>query len=163
MIIVFSGTPGTGKTTVSKEFAKKKRWKYVDVNGVIDDNELIEKYDSARDTFVVNEKKLSKILVDMIKKSKNLIIDSHMAHYIPKKYVDIVFVTKCDLRMLKKRLEYRKYKPKKVRENMDAEIFDICLNEAIELKHKVIILDTTHDNVKKLLKVIQDAIGKNKR
>ena len=70
MIVVFSGTPGTGKTTVSKEFAKKKRWKHVDVNKVIDDNELIEKYDTARDTFVVNEKKLSKILVDMIKKSK---------------------------------------------------------------------------------------------
>ena len=31
----------------------------------------------------------------------------------------------------------------KVRENLDAEIFDICLNEAKENKHKIIVLDTT--------------------
>ena len=163
MIIVFTGTPGTGKTTLALALAKKKKWKYVDVNRVIDKNDLIENYDVKRDSFVVNEKKLSKILVEMIKKEKNLIIDSHMAHYIPKKYVDLVFVTKCDLRMLKKRLEYRKYKQGKIRENMDAEIFDICLNEALELKHNVVIIDTTHEKIKGLMKIVENAIGKNKR
>jgi adenylate kinase len=162
MILVFSGTPGTGKTTLSKELAKKNKWKYIDVNKIIDKFDLIEKYDMDRDTFVVNEKKLGKVLVEIIKKEKNLVIDSHMAHYIPKKYVDMVFVTKCDLRMLKKRLTFRKYKAKKIRENMDAEIFDICLNESIELGHKVVVLDTTRDSLKKLMKLVEDAISKNK-
>ncbi|MFH1972523.1 MAG: adenylate kinase family protein [archaeon] len=163
MIILFTGTPGTGKSTLAKEFAKKKKWKYIDVNKVIDDNNLIEKYDIERDTFVVDEKRLSKILVEMIKKEENLVIDSHMAHYVPKKYVDLVFCTKCDLRRLKIRLESRKYKDKKVRENLDAEIFDVCLNEAMELGHKVIVLDTTHDSLAKILKLIENAVDKNKR
>lgn len=163
MIIVFTGTPGTGKTTIAKEAARKLKWKYLDVNKVIDKFDLIEKYDMDRDSFVVNEKKLSRVLVEIIKKEKNLIIDSHLSHYIPKSYVDMVFVTKCDLRMLKQRLMFRKYKPSKIRENLDAEIFDICLNEAMEMKHKVVILDTTHSKMKELISIVKDAIDKNKR
>jgi len=163
MIIVFTGTPGTGKSTIAKALAKKKNWKFVDVNDVINDNDLIEQYDVERDTFVVNEKKLAKILVKMIKGEKKMVIDSHLAHYVPKKYIDLVFVTKCDLKLLKKRLIHRKYKPKKVRENLDAEIFDVCLNEAIESGHKIVVLDTTHDGLKKIIKIVEDEIGKNKR
>ena len=80
----------------------------------------------------------------MISKSKKLlVIDSHLSHYLPKKYVKLCVVTKCDLKVLKKRLEKRKYSKGKVRENLDAEIFDVCLNEAKELGHKVKVVDTT--------------------
>ena len=66
-----------------------------------------------------------------------------MSHYLPKKYVDLCIVTKCGLKKLKKRLEKRKYNKKKIRENLDCEIFDICLNEAMEKGHKVKIVDTS--------------------
>ena len=47
------------------------------------------------------------------------------------------------MKILKKRLKKKKYSENKIRENLDAEIFDICLNEAKESRHKVIVIDTT--------------------
>ena len=80
----------------------------------------------------------------MINKSKKLlIIDSHLSHYLLKEYVKLCVVTKCDIKVLKGRLEKRKYSKLKVRENMDAEIFDICFGEAEDFGHKIKIIDTT--------------------
>lgn len=142
--IVVTGTPGTGKTLIAKRLAKQKGWKYIDVNKILDENKLKEKYDRKRRTWVVNVDKLNKVLIDLISKSnKKLVIDSHLSHYLPKKYVELCIVTKCNLKILKKRLEKRGYNKAKVRENMDAEIFDICLNEAREKGHKVKVVDTT--------------------
>jgi len=152
-VIVVSGTPCTGKTTLAKKIAKKTKFCYIDVNDVIADNDLAEEYDKKRKCKVVDEKKLAKILVKLIENDKQqykkdkkshpgLVIDSHLSHYVPKKYVDTCFITKCDLKTLKKRLEKRKYTKAKVRENLDCEIFDICLNEAVSLKHNVKIVFT---------------------
>ena len=44
---------------------------------------------------------------------------------------------------IKRRLEKRKYNKEKIRENIDCEIFDVCLTDALENKHKVIVIDTT--------------------
>lgn len=143
MIIIISGTPGTGKTEVAKLIAKKKKLKYIDVNKLIKENKLYEKYDKKLKTYIVNPKKLNSFLIKLIKKEKNLVIDSHLAHYLPKKYVDLCIITKCDLKILKKRLEKRKYSKEKIRENLDSEIFDVCLREAEEIGHKIKVVDTT--------------------
>ena len=88
IVIVCTGTPGTGKTALAKKLANDLKYDYVDVNKVIDDNKLIEEYDEKRNTYVVDEEKLSKILIIMIESGKNLVIDSHLAHYVPKANVD---------------------------------------------------------------------------
>lgn len=140
--IIITGTPGTGKTKIARKIAKEKVLKYVDVNKILDKFKLKEKYDRKRRTWIVDVSKLNKVLIDLISK-KDLVIDSHLSHYLPKKYVKLCIVCKCDLKVLKKRLEKRGYSRAKVRENMNAEIFDICLNEAKELGHKIKIIDTT--------------------
>lgn len=142
--IIVTGIPGTGKTKVAKKIAKEKHAKYVDINKIIDKYKLKERYDRKRRTWVVDVDKLNKILIDLILKSrKKLVIDSHLSHYLPKKYVSLCIVCKCDLKILKKRLMRRGYYKAKIRENLDAEIFDVCLNEAREMGHKVRIVDTT--------------------
>ena len=62
---------------------------------------------------------------------------------MPKKYVDLCIVTKCSLKELERRLGNKKYNKNKIRENLDAEIFDICLNEAKEIGHKIFIVNVT--------------------
>jgi adenylate kinase len=151
-VIIVSGTPGTGKTTISKKIAKEKGYLYVDVNEIINihnkEYKIISGYDKKRDTKIIDVKKLNKVLVMQIKKYKQekikgIVIDSHLSHYLPKKYVDLCIITKCALKTLKKRLEKRNYSKEKIRENLDAEIFDVCRIEALEKGHKIKVIDTT--------------------
>ena len=144
--IVVSGSVGTGKTLVSKKLARKYNLFYFNINDFIKGNKLYDSYDRKRQTFVVDTRKLIPILINAIKKSKRVIIfDSHLSHYIPRKYVKLCIVCKCDLKKLKKRLEKRKYSKDKIRENLDVEIFDVILNEAKEFKHKIKVIDTTKE------------------
>lgn len=142
-LICVSGGIGSGKTTYSKKLARKLRYEYLDLNEVIENNGLKEKYDRKRKTWEVDVSKLKKVLVKLIKefKGKGIIIDGHLSHYLPPKYVDKVVIMKCELKKLRKRLEKRGYNERKVRENLDAEIFDVCYEEARELGHKIEIVD----------------------
>jgi adenylate kinase len=163
MIIIFTGTPGTGKTTLAKELAKKLKIPYLDVNIILQEYNLRETYDKKDKTFIVDEKKLSKTLIKIILKSKDLVIDSHLSHYIPSKYVDYCIVTKANLQNLKKRLEERKYPKNKIKDNLESEALDICLVDALELNHKVIQVDTTKNSIKKCIELITNEIIRNKR
>ena len=203
-VIIVTGTPGTGKTTLSKKLAKKLDFSYLDVNETIKKYKLSEGYDKKRKTKIVDVKKLNRALIkeisiiknslnktpisknwsknsikkislikfnkikytrkskifgvlkisdfhdNEIKSMKNhknikngIIVDSHLSHYLPKRYVDLCIVAKCGLKELERRLKKKKYPHNKIRENLDAEIFDICLNEAKESGHKVIVIGAT--------------------
>ena len=143
--ICVTGSVACGKTTFAKELACATGHEYVDVNEVIKNNpSVVEGYDPEMDTNDVDVEELVKILSEMIQKSKKvLIIDSHFSHFLPKKLVKICFVVKCDLKEVKKRLELRGYSEKKVKENVETEVFDVCFVESIEHGHKVAVVETT--------------------
>lgn len=162
MIIIITGTPGTGKTTLAKALAKKLKIQYLDVNKVIEEYKLREAYDRKRQTYVVDEKKLNKILLQKIKEHKDLIIDSHLSHELAKKHVDICIVTKTEIKTLKKRLQKRKYSKNKIKENIDAEIFEICHTEAQDKGHNIILVDTTKNKIPTCIEFIEHEINTNK-
>lgn len=143
--IIVTGTPGTGKTTIAKEIAKILSAKYIDVHKLILNKNLPEGYDKSRKCLIVDEKNIKKEIETMIKRSdKVLVIDSHLSHFISPKNVAKCIITKCsDLKELKRRLKRRKYSKDKIRENLDCEIFDVCLHEAEELGHDILIIDTS--------------------
>lgn len=144
-VIIVTGTPGTGKTTYSKKLSKEKKYAYFDVTELIKKNKLYDSYDRSKKAYDVDVKKLNKFLIKLIKeekenKTKGIIIDSHLSHYLPPEHVDSCIVMKCELKKLKRRLEKRGYSKSKVRENLDCEIFDVCLQEAKEEGHKIKII-----------------------
>ena len=143
MVIIVTGTPCTGKTTIAKKIAKQKKLKYIDVNQIIKDNKLYSYYNKKDKSYVVDVKKLNKFLIKLIKKNKKVVLDSHLTHYLPAKYVDECIITKCNIKELKKRLQKRKYAKEKIKKNLDCEIFDVCKIEALENNHKVKIVDTS--------------------
>jgi len=160
-VLIVTGTPGTGKTTLSKKLAEKLGFDYLDANKVIKKYNISEGYDKRRKTKIIDTKKLNVALIkeinDYNKKTKlGIIIDSHLSHYLPRRHVDLCIVAKCDLKELENRLRTKKYSKEKIRENLDAEIFDVCLNEAKENRHKVVVIDTTKDlNINSIAKKIK--------
>tara|TARA_Y100000310_G_C20311605_1_gene636492 strand:- start:121 stop:663 length:543 start_codon:yes stop_codon:yes gene_type:complete len=161
-VIIVTGSVGTGKTTLSRKLAKKLSFEYIDVSKLIDTEKISSGYDKKRKCKIMDIKKLNKSLIKLIneckkpitkktnnknlKKSKKIngiVIDSHLSHYLFKKYVDLCIVVKCGLKIIEKRLKKRKYNKEKIKENIECEIFDICLDEAKGKKHKIIVINTT--------------------
>jgi adenylate kinase len=143
-VVCITGTPCTGKTTLAKLIEENIHFKRLDVNKFIEQKHLCDDYDKERNCKIIDTEKFNKEIIKIIQETKeNIIIDSHFSHVIPKEHVDLCIITKCDLKVLKERLEARKYSEAKVRENLDAEIFDNCLTQAEEQGQNILIIDTT--------------------
>ena len=140
-LIVISGTPGVGKSTLAIKLAKKSHYQRIDLH---DHYKTISTgYNHKKQCYNIDIKKLAQ-LITKLKKEQSLILDSHIAHLLPKKLVNTcIILTHSNLKKLEQRLKDRKYSKKKIRENLDAEIFQVCLQEAKEKKHNIITIDTS--------------------
>jgi len=157
--VLVTGTPSTGKTTVSKALAEEMSCKYIDVKEIIKEQGLNEGYDDKRKCDIVDENKLRKILDNMIENTKGcLVIDSHMSHFSTNKNT-VCIVTRCGIAELEKRMKERDYDEDKIEDNKECEIMEVCENEAFELGHELIIVDTTNSfDMKKIKEEIKNKI-----
>ncbi|MCD4759444.1 adenylate kinase family protein [archaeon] len=157
-VVCVSGSVGSGKTTLSKKLSKALNYEYVEVIKLIKENNLSSGYDKENQCEIVDVKKLNKFLIEFIESSKkNLIIDSHLSHYLPRKYVDVCIVTTCEIGELRERLKKRGYNANKIKDNVEAEIFDTVVIEAKGEKHNLLVVDTTEGyKLKDIVKFINN-------
>lgn len=132
MVIVVTGTPGVGKTTYAKRLGEELELPVLSVTDLCEQAGLDEEWDSQRKCFLVDVDALEELLVERAQANDEVIIEGHLAHELPPRFVERCVVLKCSLPVLKKRLEARGYSDEKVRENLDCEIFDVCFSEAVE-------------------------------
>ena len=146
-IIIVTGTPCTGKTSVSKKLAAKLDASHVDLAELVKREKLYCGIDKERNSIIADLDKVSQRIKEVIQEAKgDVIIDGHYAvHVVNPETVDFVFVLRKDPRRLKVLMERRGYSGKKLWENLEAEILDVCLLEAIDVcgKDKVCEIDTT--------------------
>src|SRR3989344_9325612 len=141
VLIVITGSPGVGKSTLANFLVTKLGFDRLDLHHYY--KRISTGYDRSKQSYDIDYKKFEKLVKEKLKESENgLIIDSHISHLLPKKLVGLCIVlTHSDLKNLEKRLKARRYSKQKIRENVDAEIFQVCLIEATEKGHKVITFD----------------------
>ena len=168
-IVVISGTPGTGKTTLAKEVIKFINAKKLSLNELTIEKGFTIGYDVEKNTAIIDQEKLVDYVSVLIEKlNKNdidyLIIEGHFSDIIPSHFIDLVIVLRCDPYVLVKRLEDRNYKREKVIENVQSEILGNCVNYFINknLHCPVLEIDTTDIGEEQALKLIIEIITKNK-
>lgn len=73
------------------------------------------------------------------------IVDYHSADLFPVSWFDIVFVLRTNNTILYDRLQARGYSKKKLENNIEAEIFEIVIQEARNLFEPEIVHELTND------------------
>lgn len=154
-LIAVTGTPGTGKSAIAKKLSLLLDYVYLDGSKLVKTAKLAEKYDKKRKTAIVDPSLFTHAVLkvrdsEAKKGSKGLIVDSHLSHFLPKKAVAACIVLSCSLPELERRLAKRGYSKAKIRENLDAEIFDTIMVEAAESGHKIIKFDATKPTEKRI-------------
>ena len=155
MLIGITGTPGTGKTSVTKLLENNPFYQVIHLNELIKEEKLYSEVDTGRDCVVADMDLVYDRVLELQDKFYAVtIVDSHLSHHI----ADIVIVLRTSPAVLKGRLEMRNYSIEKVRENLEAEALDIILAEAVEWCEKVFEIDTTSIDTEKTLRAIERII-----
>lgn len=169
-VCIISGTPGTGKTFLTKIISQKINTFCVFLNELIINEKHTLNYDNARETWVVNEKTLIPRLKEIIKREKRsknyelIIIEGHLSDLVPNKLIDYGIVLRCHPDVLKRRLEKRDYKEGKIKENVQAEILGDCVSFLLEKKRikSILEIDTTNENFEEIAKDVVSIIKNDK-
>lgn len=137
MIVTVTGTPGTGKTAVSERLADLLDYQYVAVNEVAADLPGTET-DPERHTLAVDTTALVERLQEKV--PDDAVLDGHLSHHFP---ADVTVVLRCSPVELEQRLQAKGWGVDKVAENVEAEVLDLVLQQAVTLRDDVYEVDTT--------------------
>jgi adenylate kinase len=146
-VILVTGTPATGKTTLAKSLAAALNAQYFNLTDLARKEHLTTSKDEQRDTDVIDEHKMRQKLKTLITNTQNdVVIDGHYAAaVVPKTQVTNVFVLRRNPKELRHAMEQRGYTPAKQDENLQAEILDVCLIESLQKQKRKTVceLDAT--------------------
>ncbi|MEM2093763.1 MAG: adenylate kinase family protein [Candidatus Bathyarchaeia archaeon] len=161
-VIIITGTPGVGKTTVAKALASRLGGKYISINDLVMEEKLISGWDKKRDTAIVDLERLRKKLGQILTEAEqDIILDGHYAYdAVPKNIDPTVFVLRKDPARLETVLKERGYSENKIDENLAAEALDVCLIDALKRfgPGKVDEIDTTYMDVEAVVNEILKAL-----
>ena len=167
-LVIISGTPGTGKTTVSNKISELVDVNVITLNELAISEGLIHDFDKKRDTNIVDIDKLVshvlKLIEELKKKGNKLvIIESHFSDIIPNNMINYAIVLRCEPDVLCDRLEKRGYSEEKIAENIQAEILGNCANFLIKKDLEIPLLEivTSNLDVNSVAKTILDIIHDN--
>jgi adenylate kinase len=121
--VAVTGTPGTGKTTVTELLDTD-----IDVahlNDLVASEGLYSEVDDARGSRVVDIEAVR----EYFDGRDDVLVESHLAHHIDD--LDRVVVLRCEPGELDDRLQDRGEPPEKAGENAESEALDVILSEAV--------------------------------
>ena len=135
MRIAVTGTPGTGKTTVTELLEDRladgespiedDALEVIHLNETLEEEELYTAIDPDRESKIADLDALADRLADY----ERAVTESHLAHHFE---ADRVVVLRCEPSALKERLLERGESEAKAAENADSEALDVVLAEAVE-------------------------------
>ena len=143
-VIVIAGVPGVGKTTVAGAVAERLGCPVIGVSKLAVKADALLGRDRERDTDIVDLPRLKKIIAEAIAATDGpIIVEGHFAYgVVPSDLVSHALILRRAPWVLKEELRERGYSDEKTRENVEAELLDVTLVEAIEALGPDLVCET---------------------
>ncbi|NPA84546.1 MAG: AAA family ATPase [Crenarchaeota archaeon] len=122
MIILVSGAPGSGKTTLAKELSKKLGCKHVSVTELVVKEKLyldVEKDECGKPLYVVDMDRLQERLEE---EGGCLVVEGVVVDFVPPEKVKKVLYLQAPPKVLIERMESKGYCKEKICSNLEAEL-----------------------------------------
>jgi adenylate kinase len=155
-----TGTPGTGKKSVSPILARILGIPAVGLNEYASVRGLVERRRGSNEVDVVRLR--SSFLKEV---RPPAVVYGHLLPYVLRRgEVSAVVVLRCEPYVLRVRLLSRGYKGDKLRENVEAELVGVLLSESIRVfgKDRVYAVDTTRTTPESAAREAADAISRRR-
>lgn len=167
-VILITGTPCVGKTTIARQLSKELNALYVNLTEFAEKENLAIGKDEKRKTIIINEDKMRKKTREILDKTEksNIIIDGHYAAaVVPKSRVTRIFVLRRNPVELRDFMEKCGFQGPKLWENLASEILDVCLVEALRMheKEKICELDVTGKTAENVVAEILAVLASRKK
>lgn len=149
MMIALTGTPGSGKTSIAQELLKRG----IPVTYASD---TVGPYrlgtDPGRDTDIIDDERWVSEFIPI-----EGVVEGHLTHLLP---ADRIVVLRCRPDILKDRLSARGYTKEKIQENVEAELLDVILVEAVEIhgEENIYEIDTTEHSISECADYVNEVI-----
>jgi adenylate kinase len=155
-VILVTGTPCVGKTTVACLLASKLDAFYVNLTELALHENLISGKDEERGSIIVDEDRMRRKIREIVEDcdKSEVIVDGHYAvSVVPKELTTHVFVLRRNPVELRKFMEKCGFSGRKLWENLASEILDVCLCDALNVyeEGKVCELDVSDKSVKEVV------------
>lgn len=167
--ILVTGTPGVGKSHLCQRLAEQLGFKWQSVSAIVQEQGCVEEYDEEFECPVLDEDKLLDYLEPIMQQGGN-IVEYHSSEFFPERWFQAVYVVRCATSLLYERLQARGYNERKIRSNMECEIFQIPLDEAKDSYRNELIFELQSDqdsdleaNVKKVCEWLESWRSANQK
>lgn len=160
MRILVTGTPGTGKTTISLALSKKLGVPYINLNelilasGQVSWNQLSNTFD------VLDPEKVSAMLNEEVRKRSGCICETLAIELLDSSIIDKVIILRRDPYLLWNELQKRGWPSSKVASNVLSELLNVISYAARDLfDGKVIEIDTSKSSPDECIDTIIRALN----
>ncbi|MBE0520385.1 adenylate kinase family protein [Candidatus Bathyarchaeota archaeon] len=166
-VILVTGTPCVGKTSVARLLASKLDAFYVNLTELALHENLVSSKDKERGSIIVDENRMRGKIREIVEKcdKSEVIVDGHYAvSVVPKELTTYVFVLRRDPVELRKFMEQCGFSGRKLWENLASEILDVCLCDALNVYEngKVCELDVSGKSVEEIVDEVLDILNGSK-
>lgn len=164
MMILVTGTPCVGKTSVARLLARELDASYIGLTSLAFHENLVLGEDVERSSAIVDEEGMRQRIGDIAEGAgkDNIVVDGHYAvNVVPEAIATRVFVLRRDPVELRKFMERCGFSGRKLWENLACEILDVCLSDALNVYEdaKICELDVTGRSVEEVVKEILDILN----
>ncbi len=166
MIIIITGTPGTGKTTIGKIIADDNNCRLIESSKLLKKLELTKEDPTGRYTdTITNLEPAIQFILNQLKKEKCVVLETlYPTLWLENESINqntaLILLLRTRPDILYNRLEEKGWPLPKIIENCLAEAFNIIAEELEEYKHDTIEIDTSMTSTEITLEKIYDKIMK---